>query len=76
MALYVITESPNVDWNNLGFWDSLVKYHYLNESSNGAPTARAEFNRRRDEGLPAVLWEWHNHRPREVERCNLPLPGG
>ncbi|MBP3954372.1 hypothetical protein J8F10_03550 [Gemmata sp. G18] len=54
MAVYVITDSPDVEWTE-GLWESLPHFSYRYESSDGSPTAQTEFDRRREEGLPSVL---------------------
>ena len=54
MATYVVTESPEV------YWDDMYNYKYRYQSSDGSPVAQDEFNRRRDAGRPAVLWR-HEH---------------
>jgi hypothetical protein len=73
MAVYVITDSPDVNWAD-GLWHSLNHFSYRHHSSDGSPTAQSEFDRRREEGQPSVLWKWENYEPREMERCHIPVP--
>jgi hypothetical protein len=70
MATYVITDSPDVDWEQFD-WETAVQYKHRHESSDGRPTAQEEFDARRNEGRAAVLWKFENNQPREMERCNI-----
>ena len=70
MATYVITDSEEVDWEQFD-WDSVVQYKHRHESTDGKPTAQEEFDRRREEGQPAVLWKFENNEPKLMERCNV-----
>jgi hypothetical protein len=62
MAVYVVTDSPDVDW------DDNHKYKYRHESTDGSPTAQDEVERRRAAGQPAYLWRWENNQSQLVER--------
>jgi len=72
MATYIITETPNVDWDAFD-WTTAIQYKHRYESSDDRPTAQDEFERRLAAGLPAVLWRWENNEPTEMERCNITL---
>lgn len=65
MAVYVITDSPDVNW------DEDFKYKYRSESQDGSPVAQDEVERRKAAGLPAVLWRWENNESTLVERHNV-----
>jgi hypothetical protein len=64
MAWYVVTNSPDVDW------DDDYKYKSRHESQDGSPVAQDEVERRRVAGLPAVLWRWEHGEATLVERYN------
>jgi hypothetical protein len=64
MATYVVTTSPNVDW------DDEFKYKYRYNSRDGSPVAQDEVERRRAAGQAAVLWRWEHGEPTLMERHN------
>jgi hypothetical protein len=60
VATYVITQSPNVNWDN-------TTYKYRYRSNNGEPTAQVEFDRRISGDESAFLWRWENHTPKLIQ---------
>jgi hypothetical protein len=72
MATFYITDSPDVDWNTTN-WDEMTRFKYRWESSSGAPLAQHEFDRRREAGLPTVMWRFDtNDSPAVlVDQCNI-----
>ncbi len=64
MAWYIVTHSPDVDW------DDDFRYKYRYESQDGSPVAQDEVERRRTARLPVVLWRWEHGEPALVERHN------
>jgi len=64
MATYVVTRSPDIDW------DDEFKYKYRYTSRDGFPVAQYEIQRRRADGQAAVLWRWEDGEPTLMERHN------
>jgi hypothetical protein len=71
MATFCLTDTPDVDWATVN-WDELPKFKYRHESSDGSPLAQAEFERRRDAGLPTAMWRFDTNDapPVLVDQCN------
>ena len=72
MANYYITDTAEVDWSAVN-WDNLMAYQYRYESSNGSLVAQDEFERRRSDGIPSVLWRFdaNDTPPVLMDHCNL-----
>lgn len=72
MATFCLTDTPAVDWDAVN-WDELPKFKYRYKSADGSLLAQYEFERRRDAGLPTVMWRFDtNNSPAVlVDQCNI-----
>lgn len=72
MATYYLTDAPDVDWGTVN-WEELPKFKYRYESADGSPLAQDEFDRRREAGLPTVMWRFDTNDGPAVllDQCNV-----